>query len=168
MSSPKLIEEQAIRYLNQLQKAPNHSNEVMTLTKQLESIKNEEQRYVKAYGSQLLGFNDFEQLVKELRAKKLSIEKQLQEFKLEQQQVRFSMPQLSDLENFCKKALEILKSLDFEHKRAIIRELVDKIVGTQQEIVVYGYLPIVKENYVKFWSERRNCWASKCREKHAV
>ncbi len=85
----------------------------------------------------------------------------MQEFKQEQQHVQFKMPQLSDLDSFCKKALEILKSLDFEHKRAIIRELVDKIVATQKEVVVYGYLPIVKEENVKFISECRHRWSAK-------
>jgi len=77
-------------------------------------------------------------------------------FKQERQRVQFSMPQFQDLESFCKKAVEMLKSLDFDHKRAIIRELVDKIVATQQEVAVYGYLPIVKEENVNFWSECRH------------
>lgn len=163
MSSPQLIKDQAKRYLNQLQKTPNHSAEVMALTKTLEGIQEEEQRYIKAYGSQLLGFNQFEQLVKELHTKKLEVERQLQKFKQEQQPIRFNMPQLKDLESFCKKALEVLKSLDFEHKRAIIRELVDKIVATQKEVYVYGYLPILKEKNVKFISEYRYRRTSECR-----
>jgi len=32
--------------------------------------------------------------------------------------------------------------LNFESRKAIIRRIVDRVVGTKQELQVYGYLPI--------------------------
>jgi len=160
MISPDLIKEQAQHYLSQFHTKQEHNSEIDALTKQLESIKEEEQRYVKAYGSQLLSYEQFEQLIKDLQSKKLNIERQLQHYKQDQQHAQFKPPTLDNLQGFCKKTLEVLQNLDFEHKRAIILEIIDKIVATQKELRVYGYLPIVKEENVKFISEYRDRWTS--------
>ncbi len=64
-----------------------------------------------------------------------------------------SLPDMKEVEQFAVKAKEALLNLGFEKKQAIVRKLVDQIVASQQEMTVYGHLPIGKENeYVGFKS----------------
>ncbi|OGG39170.1 hypothetical protein A3J20_05355 [Candidatus Gottesmanbacteria bacterium RIFCSPLOWO2_02_FULL_42_29] len=162
MSSPHLIKDQAKRYIDQLHDKKADTTVIEALSKQLESIKEEEKRYAKAYGSQLISYSQFESLAKDTRARGIGIEEQLQQLKIEQQKTHFSLPASGDIASFCKKALEVIDNLDFNSKRAIIREIVDKITASQKELQVYGYLPILKEDNVKYISECRDCRVAEC------
>lgn len=66
------------------------------------------------------------------------------------------MPTKGELGEFCQKAKEMLKYLNFEAKQKIIREVVEKVIGNQQELLVEGYLPVGdNNNYVAFCSINR-------------
>ena len=51
-------------------------------------------------------------------------------------------PSAEDIERFASKARECLSDLNFEQKRAIVMNTVDKVVGTQQELKVSGYISL--------------------------
>lgn len=63
---------------------------------------------------------------------------------------------------------ESTKDLSFEARRKIVLKIVDKIVGTQLDLKVYGYLPVTAGYFattqkggiqdVKFQSISRDCW----------
>ena len=49
---------------------------------------------------------------------------------------------LDDIEQFASKARESLSGLNFEQKRAIAMNTVDRVIGTQQRLQVIGYISI--------------------------
>lgn len=64
-----------------------------------------------------------------------------------------------------KEATTKLKNLNFEVKRRIVVSVVDKIIGNQQKLQVYGYIPINQN--VSFCSKHRHCRVAKRGEEHA-
>ena len=51
-------------------------------------------------------------------------------------------PTADDIERFASKARQTLNGLNFEEKRAIVMNTVDRVIGTQQELQVFGYISI--------------------------
>ena len=51
-------------------------------------------------------------------------------------------PSVEDIERLACKAREGFSGLNFEQKRAIVMNTVDRVVGTQQELKVSGYISI--------------------------
>lgn len=168
MSDPKLIKGQADRWFKQKNTKVTHADgSLEVLQKELDKLKKEEQRYLKAYGAELLTFEKLQDLVGDLKTKKESLEGQIRNYTEEMKTEDIVMPSEDQIEAFAKKAMEILPTLAFDIRMTIVRKLVDKIVASQQEMTIYGYLPIGKENeYVGFWSIGRHSGASECREKH--
>ena len=71
------------------------------------------------------------------------------------------LPSMEDVKVFAGKATEALKSLSFLEKKAIIANVVDRVTGTQKELLVYGHLPIININKnVQYFTENRHCGAS--------
>lgn len=54
-----------------------------------------------------------------------------------------TLPDLNDIKVFVIKAQEVLKNLKFEAKQGIVRNIVEKVIGTRSELQVYGYIPII-------------------------
>ena len=163
MSSPKLIRVQAERWIEKKNTKTIHADgSIETLQRELDKLKKEEQRYLKAYGVALITFDKLQELIGDIKTKRMGIEGQISN--LSEQSVTTSaiMPTTAQVEAFTQMALEVLPTLGFDIRQAIVRKLVDKIVASQQEMTIYGYLPIGKENnYVGFWSIGRNSWSSK-------
>src|SRR5581483_2000236 len=75
-------------------------------------------------------------------------------------------PNNTEIDKFCKVAQEVLGDINFEAKQAIIRKVVDTIVGTQLDIKVYGHMSLNSSiianicrggiQYVKFETSSRN------------
>ena len=170
MSSPKLIKAQAERWIKQKNTKVIHvDGSRETLEKELDKLKKEEQRYLKAYGAELISFDKLQELVGDVKTKQVNIEGQLSNLVAQDVNVDAIVPSDEYINSFTKEALGLLPNLAFDLRQAIVRKLVDKIVASQQEMTIYGYLPIGKENnYDGFWSIGRDCRASKCREKHFV
>lgn len=74
---------------------------------------------------------------------------------------KMGLPDPNEIEAFSQKASEYLYRLNFESKKAIIRSVIDKVVGTKQELQVYGYIPV---NNINVFTNHRNCGVAKCRE----
>jgi hypothetical protein len=56
------------------------------------------------------------------------------------------LPQESDIELFAQKASQALHGLNFEAKREIVRGVIEKVVGTQKELHISGYIPVTHVN----------------------
>lgn len=166
MSNPKHIKAQAERWVEQKNTKVTHADGSRELLeKELEKLKKEEQRYLKAYGAELITFNKLQELIGDLKTRQTSIDGQISTLVEQTTNTDLIMPSDAQIEAFAKRSTEALPNIAFEIRMAIVRKLVDKIISNQQEMTVYGSLPIGKENnYVGFWSISRNCWASKCRE----
>lgn len=69
---------------------------------------------------------------------KQDIERQLQE--AEKQELNADY-----IERFCKNISVVLGSLSFEDKRQVLREVIDKIVVNDNEVYIFGIIPILTE-----------------------
>lgn len=66
------------------------------------------------------------------------------------------LPADEDIKEFCEKAVEALNNLNFGLKQEIIRNVVEKVIGTKEELRVEGYLPVDNNNYVGLQTIHRN------------
>ena len=53
---------------------------------------------------------------------------------------------------------------DFQKKRRVMLSVIDKVVASESEVHVYGYLPVTEADYVKYTSESRDCGVGECGE----
>ena len=178
ITSSDLIQKQVEGWVSRRQPASISLNgSTDTLKNELEKLKKEEQKYIKAYGAEIITFNQLQDLVNDIKVKKASIEGQLKNIVTEQKEVKIKMPSSYDIERVANRASEVLKEIEddtkpklrFDKKQVFVRKLVDKIVANQAEMTVSGYLPLGKDkNYVKFRSFGRDCWIAECWEKHII
>jgi len=158
MSSPKLLREQAVRWLNTQQNSKGQiAINVETSTKELSKLKEQEERFTKAYGAGLISINQLEDYLKPIRNKTEVLVKQIEKANLENNEKKtLVLPGEDEIEIFVRKTGNLFKNLSFESKRAIIRNVVEKIIGTQKELLIYGYIPINNLNHASLCSCYRN------------
>jgi hypothetical protein len=88
-------------------------------------------------------------------------------FSFKQAKTDVVMPTLQDVSKYVEKAKELLDNPTFSLKRKLLRESLDRIVATQQEINVYGYLPLdISKGNVEYESLHRHRRPSQCRQVH--
>jgi site-specific DNA recombinase len=169
MSSPELLLKQVDRWMTG-QKTKNISSlgSVEVMEKEVAKLKTQEDRYNKAYGAGLFTVEALAQYLIPLREKVSTLESQIQEVKQKEREITTkTIPKEEEIEEFAIKSAEFLKSLSFQAKKAIIGNVVEKIVSTRQQLQVYGYIPITQSN-VAFCTEYRNCWSTERGEIHVV
>jgi site-specific DNA recombinase len=167
MTSPKVLKAQVKRWISdQVKETKQVDKSVEELKKELSRIKKEEQRYIKAYGAEMIDSGQLKDSTEDLKQQRKSIEKQIFTIQKSDRVGDFTSPEDREIDEFCKIAYKIVSDMGFEAKQAIVRKVVDTIVGTQTDIKVYGHLPIntsiiaslKKGGYqdVKFQTKRRN------------
>lgn len=170
MTSPDLIKKQAERWISKKKEKGNQAvGSIETINTELNKIKKEEERYLKAYGAELINFEQLQETVGDLKVRKVALERQLSQISEQKEEIETKVPNQKEIERFTAKAVEELPNLGFDIKQAIVRKLVDKVVAKQSEMTVYGYLPLGKEDEnVKFWSECRDSRSPKCRKIYVI
>ena len=131
----------------------------------------EEKRYLKAYGTEMVNFETFEEAMKEIKLKKDLVDNQLMSGTIENEKVSYQKPTSDEIRQFCDRTRIELQKADFSVKRAILTKFIDKIVADQEYMSVSGYIPfpLRKEaQNVGFKHEYRNCGTTKCREIYIV
>lgn len=169
MSSPKLMEAQARRWLEKKEtRIVQDFGLLKSLKTDLEKIKKEESRYIKAFGAGIMDQGQFEDVMNELKVKKGIIERQLGTMSVEVKKDAIITPTADQIIEFSKVAKSLLENLDFQARQGIIRKVIDTIIADQTILQVRGYLLLNESNYVKFKSQCRNCWITKRGEIHVV
>ena len=163
MSQPKLLKKQSDRWVGGQKKEPTKLfDSVEDLKEELDTIKEKEARYIKAYGAGMFDLTQLDNVTSELKLRKMVLEKKLAELGSKSSVTDVNIPEYSQIEEFCKRASGKLSELSFEAKRAILTKVVNKIVGNQKQLMLYGYLPLELNQYVKFETSSRNRWSSEC------
>jgi site-specific DNA recombinase len=158
MSSPELISKQVERWLNDRSKGVSTSTINITETKkEIDKLKSQEDRYAKAYGSGVLTIEQLKEYTLPIKDKISVLLTQIAQAEVEiKQNGELKLPKPSDIDAFARKAIEHLNDLKFPQKQAIVRNIVDKIVGTQKELTVYGYIPVTNINVITSHRNRRS------------
>lgn len=141
LANPSLLREYAEKWL----KSQANNSEAVEQGKKrlvglLDKTREEELRYAKAYGTETLGFEEFKELMKEVKRKRLSYQEQLNKLSSEIAQDKANPIEVEEL---CQEAKRVIDYLDFSNKIQVIRDIIDKIIlkgGREAEVL--GHIPI--------------------------
>ena len=165
MSSADLLQAQIDHWLEsrQTDKSASFVN-IDFLGKEVAKLRIKEERFNKAYGDGVFDIEKLKEYTFSIREQITSLESQIA--KARQQESDMSITQLpnrAEIETFAKNAVKKVHSLNYDVKRAIVMDVVEKIIGTQQQLEVFGILPITP-NYVDFNSITGNRRPPECGE----
>ena len=161
MSSPDLLRTQLDRWANtRRNKTVSSVDDIEIIGKEITKLKTQEERYNKAYGVGLYTIEQLKEYITPLREQIVSLEAQIAKAKQQENQINATaMPSENEIKSFAEESTKTLSDLSFELKRAIVTNVVEKIVGTQQKLEVSGYIPVTS-NYVEYKTSYRNSRSS--------
>lgn len=159
MKSPEKIRAEASKWIkNRKQETPVFVEPVESLYKELDKLKKEEERYINAYGSGVITLEQLQERTADIKEKISSLRGQIIYIEQQKKQAEeITMPSEEELNAFCKNARNMLNYLNFKVKQKIIRELIEKVTGNQEQVIVEGYLPINQDYYVEYKTINRDC-----------
>jgi site-specific DNA recombinase len=158
MRSEELMLEQATRWMSRgLGEATAGAVDTGALREEVVKLKKQEERYAVAYGEGLLSMDRLRELGGPLKVRIASLEAQIAEVHAAREGVdAFKPPSPHEIQAFAARASGALESLNFDEKRAIVLNTVDRIVGAQKELRVHGHIPVGQENHVEFKTSNRD------------
>jgi site-specific DNA recombinase len=148
MASPELIKSQIQRWTSsQSNRVDSSAVDVAFMKREIAKLKEQEDRYNKAYGGGLFTVEQLKEYTVPVRAKVASYQSQI----LRSEQAGHDSPSTSlpddrEVEAFARQASETLPSLNFAAKRGIVMNVLDKVVGTQGKLQVHGFIPVTNIN----------------------
>jgi site-specific DNA recombinase len=168
MSSPELMMQQIKKWDNNRTKQQHSTlDDLGILQKNIAKLKDEEDRYNKAYGAGLIPMEKLKEYILSIREKIFLLEGQMAKANLERDQVNAStLPNPYEIKRFAKEATKTLYNLSFDEKRAIIMSTVQKVIGTQELLTIYGQIPVSNTNHVKLQTINGHRRVAECRQVH--
>ena len=156
MSSPELIREQVERRMKSAQATPiSPVDDIAAIEREVNKLKEQASRYNTAYGAGVLTLEQLRECVTPLNEKIRGLEAQIAKAPEQRQAMKADVPPTADdIERFATQARQTLNGLNFEEKRAIVMNTVDRVIGTQQELQVFGYISI--PDHVEFQTSDRH------------
>ena len=144
MSSPELMKQQVERRMTSVESTSARPAEnIAAIERELEKLKEQASRYNTAYGAGVFTLEQLRECVTSLNEKIKGLEAQLAKAGEQRQAMEADVPpSLDEIERFASKARESLSGLNFEQKRAIVMNTVDRVIGSQQGLQVFGYISI--------------------------
>jgi site-specific DNA recombinase len=169
MSSSKLITDQINRYADKRKnKTESTIGDTRVIEREVTKLKGQEERYNRAYGAGVFSLEQLREYSIPLRDQITLLESQITKARLQQFEVGIpAMPNQKEILEYTRIATEKLKDLNFQTKRGIIMNVLDKIIATQAYLEGNGFLPITA-NYVDFQTIYRNRRSAKRRKKHPI
>ena len=156
MSSKELMLKQVERWAAGLSdRAQSTTIDTGAMQGEVAKLKKQEDRYAKAYAEGLFSIGKLQGYVTPVRERIASLEGQIakaREVRPEEDSLAALEPH--EIEAFAASAARALEDLNFESKRAIVMNVIDKVVATQETLEVYGYIPIT--DHVELCSEYRD------------
>ncbi|MDP3957149.1 MAG: recombinase family protein [bacterium] len=165
MSSPDLLQVQLDRWIKARKtKVVSSVGDTKAIEEDIIKLKDQEGRYNKAYGAGLFTIEQLNEYVTPVKEQIIALKSQIAKAKQQENQINATtMPGRGEVESFAKESVEALSDLSFTLKRAILTNVVEKIIGTQQQLQVAGHIPL-SLNYVKFFTESRHRRVAQCRK----
>ncbi len=175
-TSPKLLEKQIERWTANRSTARRTNEMVLQrerLLRALESLDDEEKRYVKAYGEGLVSLELFKQSIEGVKKRKAVASEQL---KGTHQEPEASEPQQLPPADYIRTQFPVIvRQLKLQEKQTVLRKLVKEIVVNNERTsaTIHGYIPLYlseAEGEPKYGleSQGRDCGTSERREIDAV
>lgn len=148
MASPELMKSQIQRWTNsQHDKIDSFGVDAEFMKKEIAKLKDQEDRYNKAYGSGLFTMEQLKEYTLPVREKAALYQSQiLKSEQAERDSHSTPLPDEKEVEAFAKQATETLPNLKFEAKRGIVMNVLEKVVGTKEKLQIYGFIPVTNIN----------------------
>lgn len=167
LTTPSLIRKKAEEWLKAQVTSDADLLEKRRLEETIQKVIEEETRYSKAYGAGSLEFEQFKDLMRDAKNRKEANKKQLDAVinRMEKESVEGIT-----LNEICDEAIKVIKSLDFDNKFQVIRDIIDKvIIKGRREVEVWCHIPIQQAALnMGYGPERRNCRVAECGEVHVI
>jgi site-specific DNA recombinase len=146
MSSPQLMRAQIARWLDSTQrKTKPASEEREVLRTELARLREMEHRYNNAYGAGVFSVEQLRRYTEPIRVRVSESEGRLR--RLDEQLLEPTMvlePTKPELEEFARRSREKLANLKFRQKRAIVLKTIEKVLGDQKNLTIYGHIPVTE------------------------
>jgi len=139
LSDPDLLRKHGKEWLHKTQRNTVSENVKDKLNETLKSLDHEEERYSKAYGADIINFKRYSGLMKDLKKRRKSVNKQIQELSSKDvaRGVKVGVGELVT------EAVNVIKSLELKDKKQVIHDIIDKIIVTERRRVeVWGHIPL--------------------------
>ena len=150
LTEPRLLNEQYERYQREQADISIDETLISSLRSQLDKLREEEKRYIKAYGRGSLTESMFDESVSEVRKQKDTVETELRTL------VNAKPKTIPDINaaKLAEKFTHLLDNLSFEDKKYVVRGLIDKIIATKEEVTIWGNIPINSSETAGLHAER--------------
>jgi hypothetical protein len=133
------------------------------LAEMITKTEEEENRYSKAYGAGALAFEQFQELMKGTKKRKISYQKQLANLADKSVQTTVKI----EVDELIEEVKKMIGDLDFTDKFKVIRDIIDKVVVSERsgaEVWAHLPLPTIITEKLGYESERRNSGITKRRQ----
>lgn len=178
--NPQLVVAQAQRR----QAASPLQNQLDALHKSLKKLDDEQYRYDKAYGQNVMSERRYKDVMNELNDKR---EAMVSEINALEDEMANQKP--ITVEQYFDGTIKRVENLNFTEKKVIIKKVITKIVATKQDISIWGRIPLLatpngetinynessiyanhleNEREVGLNAEHWYCWVAKCWQIDAV
>ncbi len=145
------------------------------LKEQITKAREEQERYAKAYGVETLDFEQFKDLMRESKRKVEELEKRLDELSIA---ISGHVINPEQLDTLCKEAVKVIKNLNFDDKKRLIGDIIDKVtVHVDGRVEALGHLPLFAQSWdskpnvtqeLGLYATGRNYRAPECWKVHAI
>ncbi|MBP6855469.1 MAG: hypothetical protein KBC26_00580 [Candidatus Pacebacteria bacterium] len=130
------------------------------MEKELAKSRQELDWYNKAYGAGFFSMEQLREYTKDVQEKTSSLESKIAAYKSETMQPEALITsRMFEIKQFAHAATKTLPALNFIQRKAIVDNVIDKVIGTKTELEVFGHIPVENhELQTLYWY----CGASKC------
>ena len=143
MCSEELMTIQVSRLIaNGETKPKSKLSDVATLENEIEKLKLQENRYNQAYGGGVFSLDKLQEYVVPIRNKIVSIQSQIVASQEQEVKQTNGFPKQSEIHEFAHKAMQQLRNLDFEARRAIVLQVIDKVAASKLQVYIAGCIPM--------------------------
>ncbi len=140
VKDPETLRKKVEEVLKERKEKSANKQENDRLTTLIVKIEEEEQRYAKAYGAGAMEFEQFKDLMRETKKRKLGFQDQLETIKADSNEVGLGKIQVDDI---CYEAKKVLDEIDYTDKEKSFKMLLDKVTIKEGGWVnVCGHIPL--------------------------
>jgi site-specific DNA recombinase len=170
MTSPALMQNE-IRHWRESQdkKIDSSGVDVLFLKKEIAKLKTQFDRYNQAYGSGVFTIEQLKEYTVPIREKIALHESQIfKSAQAERELQTTPLPDEKEVAIFASEASRAVTGLDFKAKKAVIANVVERVVGTREKLQIYGFIPVTSETNVNVFSNDRYRRFTKRGKIHAI
>lgn len=168
MTSPELMRNQVERWMNtRSDKIDSSGVDIAFLKNEIIKLKEQEDRYNKAYGSGIFTVEQLKEYTVPVREQIALYESQILRAEQEQRELKtIPLPDENEVAAFAKSASVALRDLNFATKKAIVGNVVERVVGTRDKLQINGFIPVTSETNVNVFTNDRHRRTTKRRQVH--